>query len=509
MNPGVGTNFGTATTLNVGGAANSQALAQFDLGSLPSGVTASQVAKATFALFVNKLAAAGTINISVANGPWSELTVSGTAGPVAAAAVASGISVTSAGNYIYVDATAAVQNWLNGSATNSGFIITPAGGGVNALFDSKESSTTSHPATLTIVLTNYGPTGATGATGSNGTNGSTGATGATGATGVGTTGATGATGATGVGTTGATGATGATGVGTTGATGATGATGVGTTGATGATGATGVGTTGATGATGATGVGTTGATGATGATGVGTTGATGATGATGVGTTGATGATGATGVGTTGATGATGATGVGTTGATGATGATGVGTTGATGATGATGVGTTGATGATGATGVGTTGATGATGSNGTNGTNGATGATGPAVSANSPSGIPFTVVGHNSGSANWAPGDSNQNGSIVPTVMSISTTACKPAMTIYSFMNATTTFTLNSASFASGSNFGNFGSTIISCPAPAYSSGTPTKCGVVAASNTAADTPMYITFSGGTGSAFVAFSCQ
>ncbi len=467
MNPGVGTNFGTATTLNVGGAANSQALAQFDLGSLPSGVTASQVAKATFALFVNKLAAAGTINISVANGPWSELTVSGTAGPVAAAAVASGISVTSAGNYIYVDATAAVQNWLNGSATNSGFIITPAGGGVNALFDSKESSTTSHPATLTIVLTNYGPTGATGATGSNGTNGSTGATGATGATGVGTTGATGATGATGVGTTGATGATGATGVGTTGATGATGATGVGTTGATGATGATGVGTTGATGATGATGVGTTGATGATGATGVGTTGATGATGATGVGTTGATGATGATGVGTTGATGATGATGVGT------------------------------------------TGATGATGSNGTNGTNGATGATGPAVSANSPSGIPFTVVGHNSGSANWAPGDSNQNGSIVPTVMSISTTACKPAMTIYSFMNATTTFTLNSASFASGSNFGNFGSTIISCPAPAYSSGTPTKCGVVAASNTAADTPMYITFSGGTGSAFVAFSCQ
>ncbi len=425
MNPGVGTNFGTATTLNVGGAANSQALAQFDLGSLPSGVTASQVAKATFALFVSKLTAAGTINISMANGPWSELTVSGTAGPVAAAAVASGISVTAAGNYIYVDATAAVQNWLNGSATNSGFIITPAGGGVNALFDSKESSTTSHPATLTIVLTNYGPTGATGATGANGTNGSTGATGATG-------------------------------------------------------------------------VGTTGATGATGATGVGTTGATGATGATGVGTTGATGATGATGVGTTGATGATGATGVGTTGATGATGATGVGTTGATGATGATGVGTTGA-----------TGATGSNGTNGTNGTNGATGATGPAVSANSPSGIPFTVVGHNSGSANWAPGDTNQNAGIVPTVMSISTTPCKPAMTIYSFMGATTTFTLNSASFAASSLSGTLTSNIMSCTAPAYSSGTPTKCGVVAASNTAADTPMYITFGGGTGSAFVAFSCQ
>ena len=257
MNPGVGTNFGTATTLNVGGAANSQALAQFDLSALPSGVTASQVAKATFFLFVNKLSAAGTINISVANGSWSELTVSGTTGPVAAAAVASGISVTAAGNYVYVDATTAVQNWLNGSATNSGFIITSAGGGVNVLFDSKESSTTSHPPTLTILLTNYGPTGATGATGNNGTNGSTGATGATGNNG--TNGATGATGATGNnGTNGSTGATGATGNnGTNGSTGATGATGAtGSSGNNGSPGAAGVaGATGPTGAAGSFGTG--------------------------------------------------------------------------------------------------------------------------------------------------------------------------------------------------------------------------------------------------------------
>ncbi len=272
MNPGVGTTFGTATTLNVGGAANSQALAQFDLSALPSGVTASQVAKATFFLFVNKLSAAGTINISVANGSWSELTVSGTTGPVAAAAVASGISVTAAGNYVYVDATTAVQNWLNGSATNSGFIITSAGGGVNVLFDSKENSTTSHPPTLTILLTNYGPTGATGATGNNGTNGSTGATGATGNNG--TNGATGATGATGNnGTNGSTGATGATGNnGTNGATGATGATGNnGTNGSTGATGATGAtGSSGNNGSPGAAGVaGATGPTGAAGSFGTG------------------------------------------------------------------------------------------------------------------------------------------------------------------------------------------------------------------------------------------------
>jgi len=370
------TNYGNAATVNAVGASSDSALVQFDLTALPPGTSSSNIAKATLILFVNKLNAAGNVNISEANGAWTELGVNGTNNPVAGAAVASGVAVPATGNYLYVDATQAVKDWL-GSTTNNGFIITPIGGSVSANFDSKESTGTSHPAQLLVALTSSGSPGATGATGSTG---ATGPSGATGATGAGTTGATGATGA--VGTTGPSGATGATGAGTTGATGATGANG--STGPSGATGATGAGTTGATGSTGANGA--TGPSGATGATGVGTTGATGSTGANG--STGPSGATGATGVGTTGATGATGANG--STGPSGATGATGVGTTGATGstgangptgpsgATGATGVGTTGATGSTGATGTkGATGATGPTGASGTNGTDGAAGATG------------------------------------------------------------------------------------------------------------------------------------
>jgi collagen type I alpha len=295
--PATANNYGTAATINVGGTAVDQGLVQFDLSTLPTGTTAGNIAKATLALFVNKLGASGTINVSVANGPWTELGVNGTNAPAAAAAVATGVSVSTVSDYIYVDATAAVQSWLNGT-TNSGFIITPnTGTGVNVAFDSKESTTTSHPATLTITLASSGATGATGPTGSNGSAGATGATGANGT--AGTTGATGATGANGTaGTTGATGATGANG--TAGATGATGATGAnGTAGATGATGATGAnGTAGATGATGANG--TAGATGPTGANGsAGATGPAGAAGATGPqGPQGAQGATGATGTST-------------------------------------------------------------------------------------------------------------------------------------------------------------------------------------------------------------------
>jgi hypothetical protein len=271
VNPGNATNYGSATTMNVGGPNGAQALAQFDLTALPSGTTSAQIAKATLTLFLNKVGAAGTVNISVANGFWTETGVNGTNAPTVGAAVASGVAASAASEYITVDATAAVQAWLTGT-NNNGFIITPNDGTVNVAFDTKESATTSHPAMLTIILASSGAAGATGTTGATGPAGTTGATGPTGA---GTTGATGATGA--VGATGPAGATGATGAGTTGATGATGAPGV--TGPAGATGATGVGTTGATGATGAAGV--TGPAGATGATGVGTTGATGPAGATG------------------------------------------------------------------------------------------------------------------------------------------------------------------------------------------------------------------------------------
>jgi hypothetical protein len=316
--PGNATNYGSATTLNVGGASNDQALVQFDLTQLPVGTTSGSISKATLILFVTKMTSAGTVNFDTvsASTPWSELTVNGNSGVSPGSVVATSVAINAANDYIAVDATAAVQGWVTTPGSNNGFLITP-NAGVNISFDSKESTTTSHPAVLIITLVGGGGTpGATGATGPTGSNGSSGATGPTGATGAGTTGATGSTGATGVGTAGATGPTGATGAGTAGATGPTGSNG--NAGATGPTGATGAGTAGATGPTGSNG--TAGATGPTGATGAGTTGATGPTGANGTnGSNGAAGPTGAQGpAGTNGSNGATGPTGPAGSGGTGA-----------------------------------------------------------------------------------------------------------------------------------------------------------------------------------------------
>jgi hypothetical protein len=253
--PANGTNFGAGITVTVG-SSGAVGLVQFDLSQAPVGT----VQKATLTLFLDHVGTAGSINVDTVSSstPWNELTVNGNSGISAGTAVATGVPTTAANTFVTVDATNAVQAWLTTPSSNNGFMIL-GNAGTNVQFDSKENTTTSHPATLTIVMANSGPTGTTGITG---------ATGPTGATGAGTTGASGSTGVAGP--------TGATGAGTTGATGATGPSG-----ANGATGPTGLaGGTGANGATGATGLaGGTGANGATGPTGL--TGGTGANGATG------------------------------------------------------------------------------------------------------------------------------------------------------------------------------------------------------------------------------------
>ena len=173
--------MGRHTTLHVGGD-GAEALVQFDLTALPAAITGSNVAKATLTLFVDSIDNAGTVNISVANGSWLEDGVNGTNAPGPGATVADNVSISTVDEYVSVDATQAVQDWVNGTSNNDGFIITPSGS-VNVEFDSKENIATSHPAMLAITLVNSGPMGATGAQGPTGPAGATGAQGPTGPTG--------------------------------------------------------------------------------------------------------------------------------------------------------------------------------------------------------------------------------------------------------------------------------------------------------------------------------------
>jgi hypothetical protein len=222
-------NYGALPTILVSGA--NSGLVQFNLDALPAGLNASDIAKATVTLYASRVSVSGMLEISPVQSAWSEATVNWNNVPVTGAPLVTGIPVTVPNTYVTVDITAQVKDWITGASPNYGLWLSadPSTPAMSVQFDAKESTTSSHPATLQVTLRNSGSgSGATGATGPAGPAGATGATGpagpagATGATGpAGPAGATGATGA--AGPAGAAGATGATGpAGPAGATGAIG-----------------------------------------------------------------------------------------------------------------------------------------------------------------------------------------------------------------------------------------------------------------------------------------------
>src|SRR5262249_12507572 len=111
--------------------------------SLPPGVTAAHVAKATLKLFVSPGAnPSGTFNIYAVTGPWSESTLSLSGQPaLAATAFASGISAGRTESFVVVDVTQLVQEWLtggsNGGLDNNGIALVAATNSSYVVFDSK------------------------------------------------------------------------------------------------------------------------------------------------------------------------------------------------------------------------------------------------------------------------------------------------------------------------------------------------------------------------------------
>jgi hypothetical protein len=143
------TNYGAAALLDLNGAKQITYI-QFNLASIPSSASVSQ---ATLKLYVNAVTTAGSFNVDFVSSAWSEGTINASNAPPLGAAIASNVSVTTAdkNQYILINVTSAVQAWLNGSETNNGLALV-ANSSFNATFDSKENTTTSHPAELDIAF---------------------------------------------------------------------------------------------------------------------------------------------------------------------------------------------------------------------------------------------------------------------------------------------------------------------------------------------------------------------
>jgi hypothetical protein len=184
-------------------------LLRFDLSALPSDVTGNKVAKATLFVYARTVNVPGKLDVSPINSNWTENTVTTGTTPSIGASVATTATLSQGERYFAVDVTTLVQDWLDAPLSNFGLaLVANALAPVVLFFDSKETTATSHPAFLDIVLQGSGSMGATGPAGGVGPTGPTGATGTNGLDGApgpagpigpaGNTGATGPTGADGM-----------------------------------------------------------------------------------------------------------------------------------------------------------------------------------------------------------------------------------------------------------------------------------------------------------------------
>ena len=115
------------------------------------------MANATLKLYVNSVSKAGSFNLDFVNGSWSEKTITAALSPALGNTIASSVPLTTANanDYVLIDVTSALGEWLNGSQANDGLALV-ANSGLSATFDSKENTAQSHPAELDIVFTSGG-----------------------------------------------------------------------------------------------------------------------------------------------------------------------------------------------------------------------------------------------------------------------------------------------------------------------------------------------------------------
>jgi Collagen triple helix repeat (20 copies) len=178
-------NFGGDPNLDVHSPSHTSFIT-FDLSSIPPSITSADIAKASLKLYVNTVTSPGNLTVLLAEGSWSESTITSNKAPAVGAAVAGSLPITQsqAGDYIVIDITNAVDDWLNGTQPNDGVALV-GDGTLNVAFDSKENITTSHSPELDVVYNGpQGPAGPQGGTGPTGLQGPPGVPGPQGLAGV-------------------------------------------------------------------------------------------------------------------------------------------------------------------------------------------------------------------------------------------------------------------------------------------------------------------------------------
>lgn len=133
-----------------------QGFVRFSLATLPDNLIGADIELATLKLWVGNLNRAGAISLHRVLGDWDESTLTATnAPPIDSAFATIAVDREDKNNYITVDVTGAVRDWVDQTTSNDGLAILPSD--TNIAINSKENRTTSHSPEIKLVL--VGPTG--------------------------------------------------------------------------------------------------------------------------------------------------------------------------------------------------------------------------------------------------------------------------------------------------------------------------------------------------------------
>jgi Collagen triple helix repeat (20 copies) len=152
-----------------------RAYLQFAFSNLPAGMTSGDIRKATLRLFASSVRVPGKLSVQIVNGAWNEASLRFGNAPTLGAIEVSDISVSVKNQWLEVDLTELVRDWIDGVIPNHGIAIVPQFalglGGASVVFNSKENVATGHEPELQIVFAGNGAQGIPGPQGMQGLSG--------------------------------------------------------------------------------------------------------------------------------------------------------------------------------------------------------------------------------------------------------------------------------------------------------------------------------------------------
>jgi hypothetical protein len=120
--------FGSVATIIV--SPTTTGFVQFDLSTLPAGTDPADIRKATLTLYVTaaSVKVAGSVSVKVVSGSWDELNITHVTKPPLGATIATvPVAVTDASQFISIDITNLVKDWVGGVTPNRGVALVGVG----------------------------------------------------------------------------------------------------------------------------------------------------------------------------------------------------------------------------------------------------------------------------------------------------------------------------------------------------------------------------------------------